>query len=109
MSRNMARRPAMAFRAVLLAGLMCSLPAAGAGAAGDNSAKPELPPAPTYGGARDPQADTPLPCRPSKADDVAGRLQCIEEQLARMQSQLDRMEQIEDRLIRRLVDEDGRR
>ncbi|HVJ52778.1 MAG TPA: hypothetical protein VM689_09965 [Aliidongia sp.] len=68
---------------------------------------PHLPPPPRYTGGKTP--DAPLACQPRAADDIPGRLQCVEEELARLHSQLDRIEQIDERLahtLDRLAEQD---
>jgi hypothetical protein len=71
---------------------------------------PHLPPPPVYNGTKD-RPNPPLPCRPSAPNDLGARIDCVEEQLARMQVQLDRMEQSEEhlaRLLDRAVNDDRR-
>jgi hypothetical protein len=58
---------------------------------------PHLPAAPSYSGVPAPEAP-PLPCRSKYSADIGDRVECLAEQMARIQQQLDRMEQAQEHL-----------
>ena len=107
MNRSTAR-PTLSVLA--LAALLAATGLGGPRAWAEDPPAPHLPAPPVYNATKE-RADPPLPCRPSAANDLGARIECVEEQLARMQAQLDRIEQSEERLTRLLdhvADEDRR-